>query len=1799
MPIALPKVLRRFVADIPLRWILTVPFVVPTIGAVVLVGYLSYRSGQKAVVELGHQLVTETNQRVTQELKSYLQTPLLINRLNVDAVHQGQLNLQDIPALESTLFHRLQQFDQVSAVLFANSQGMFRVVDQLPDLYLVAADPPRPDQLRVYRLDQQGKPEQLVTTLTGQDVRFDRPWYQRAVTTGKPGWNPISQYGSQELLTLDASQPVYDATTQQLLGVFAVHVRLDYLSNFLRHLDISRVGRVVIMDDNGALIATSTEDPPYKFAAGKGYQRQFKQLNINESQDDLIRSLGEHLRDVYSVQGKPANQLDTLDQPQKLEFKYNGEWQFVEITPFRDQYGLNWRIVTVLPQSHFLGTIQNNTQTTILLCLLTLSVAIALGLLAANQLTTRFVQLTQASRELAAGNLNQRLLTNQPIHELNRLAQSFNNMADQLQQSFDRIQLTLEESEAKFTTIFRSSPDLMAIASLSEARLLEVNDSLLKFFGYSRAEMLGCTTLELNLWQSLDEWEQFRTLLQQQGSVHNLEVQLSSKSGAVNTVLVSAEVRTLEGQECVVLVLRDISDRKATESILQQSEARYRAIVEDQTELIIRSLPDTTVVFVNDAYCRYFGVPRKDIIGKSYRPFIYADDRDRVIQKIHSMSYTNPTTVDENRVVVNGEIRWTQWVNRMLFDEQGDFTEYQAVGRDITELKRIEEALRKSETNLLQAQQIAHVGSWEFDVVTQQITWSKELFRIFGLDATQLEPSYTELMETIPAEDRSILVTAVDQAIADGTPYEVEHRICRPDGTIRHIVSKGQAVLDDWQQVFKLYGTALDITDRKTIEIALQQYERIVSATIDAISLVDRQYHYQIVNQTYLDWNDKSYSEVVGHSVIDLVGQEVFETTIQPYLDRCFAGETIQYSEWFEYSSLGRQFVSVTYSPYLEIDQTISGAVVNVRNITALKQAEMALQESEARFQEMAQTLNQVSYVVSLTTGQYLYISPSYERLWGYSCESLYQDPKSWLQRIYPEDLEYVLWGFNQLLSGNAVCLEYRIICANGEVRWIKSESLVVHDKDGNPLRMVGLADDITDRKRLEQSLRSQAEKERLLSTITQNIRQSLDLEQILATTVIEVQQTLKSDRALIFRLHPDGIGQVIQEAVVPEYSAIAQMYSQDKHFPEHCYDYYRQGIPRIVSDVATDDWVNCLGELMQEMKVKSKVVAPIVRTQANSVTNVWGLLIVHACSHHRQWQASEADFLQRICNQLAIAIDQANLYQQLQTELAEHKQTEAVLQEREAMLRAIGDNLPKGFIYQRIYDPGKGFYYSYISAGVERLLGLKPEAILADPNVTRSVGFAEDLAHADQIAQESLKHLTPVELQMRHRTAQGEIEWSSIRSVPRRLKDGRTVWDGVEVDITDLKRTEAALRASEELLRKAFDNAPIGISLVSKTGQFIKVNPCYCKLLGYTEAELLSLTFQDITHLADLEVDLEGFQRMMAGEIRSFQIEKRYLTKQGIAIPVLMNAALIEDQNGQPLYCVGQVQDIRDRLKVERMKDEFISIISHELRTPLTSIRGALGILGSGVFNDRPEKAQHMLQIATDNSDRLVRLVNEILSLERLQSGKVQLVMEQCQVADLMQQAIDSIQTIADQQNITLALTSLSATLWASHDAIIQTLTNLLSNAIKFSAPGSTVWLQAELRSGQQESGDRDQDFSHRDAMRAVEECSGETLSKQKSGYEENSLQSPHVLFSITDQGRGIPADKLEIIFEQFQQVDVSDSRKKGGTGLGLAICKNIVQQHGGKIWVESSLGTGSIFYFTLPLIEKDERNQDDSDRR
>ncbi|PSM50508.1 two-component system response regulator CreB [Chroococcidiopsis sp. CCALA 051] len=422
-----------------------------------------------------------------------------------------------------------------------------------------------------------------------------------------------------------------------------------------------------------------------------------------------------------------------------------------------------------------------------------------------------------------------------------------------------------------------------------------------------------------------------------------------------------------------------------------------------------------------------------------------------------------------------------------------------------------------------------------------------------------------------------------------------------------------------------------------------------------------------------------------------------------------------------------------------------------------------------------------------------------------------------------------------------------------------------------------------------------------------------------------------------------------------------------------------------------------------------------------------------------------------------------------------------------------------------------------------------------------------------------------------------------------------------LQSELNERQRTQAALQNSQALFAGIIAIADDAIISIDSNQRITLFNSGAERIFGYSAAEAIGqpldlLLPKRFAAAHRQHVDEFGQSPNLARRMG----ERREIygcRKDGTEFPAEASISKL-NLGGETVYTV-YLHDVSDRKQIERMKDEFISVVSHELRTPLTSIHGSLGMLASGLLQPDSPQGQRLLQIATDSTERLVRLINDILDIERIESGKVKMEKESCDVTELITEAVNVMQPLADKAGITLSVSSLPIQVWADPDRIVQTLTNLLSNAIKFSPSGSTVWLSVELGSREKRAGSRGKRAEGAGgAEGAILATSHQSLVTDNCQLlTSNQQPATHITFQVQDTGRGIPADKLDSIFERFQQVDSTDSRKHDGTGLGLAICRSIVQQHDGHIWVESVLGEGSTFYFTLPILQaKSSREADNS---
>ncbi|MBE9224852.1 PAS domain-containing protein [Phormidium sp. LEGE 05292] len=458
-------------------------------------------------------------------------------------------------------------------------------------------------------------------------------------------------------------------------------------------------------------------------------------------------------------------------------------------------------------------------------------------------------------------------------------------------------------------------------------------------------------------------------------------------------------------------------------------------------------------------------------------------------------------------------------------------------------------------------------------------------------------------------------------------------------------------------------------------------------------------------------------------------------------------------------------------------------------------------------------------------------------------------------------------------------------------------------------------------------------------------------------------------------------------------------------------------------------------------------------------------------------------------------------------------------------------------------------------SEEIYRIHGLDPNSPVPDMEKMNKYIHPDDLEIHQAMRDASIKG-EAYEYDLRIIRPDGEVRYVEARAKPGTFNERGELIGlfGTLLDVTERKRVEAQLRQSEANLARAQKIAHIGsweYDIASQTctwsEELYRIHQLDPSLPAPVGEEMDRLIHPD-----DLWINQQLKEASFLG--RPSCVDMRIVRQDGEVRHIEVRGEPVFNPQGQITSWVGTVMDITEQHKLERLKSEFVSVVSHELRTPLTSMQVALSLLDQQLVDPTSEDGQGMIHVAAEGVDRLVRLVNDILDLERLNSGKVGIEKQLCYPANLVQSAIDQMKDLANQYNIKFEVSVVPCTIRADPDRLIQVLTNLLSNAIRFSPEHSIIKIHVET--------------FHETSLHDL-------------------LPATFIKFMVMDRGRGIPSEQLESIFERFEQVDASDFRKKGGTGLGLAICRSIIQQHGGRIWAESSLGKGSSLYFTLPILE------------
>lgn len=443
---------------------------------------------------------------------------------------------------------------------------------------------------------------------------------------------------------------------------------------------------------------------------------------------------------------------------------------------------------------------------------------------------------------------------------------------------------------------------------------------------------------------------------------------------------------------------------------------------------------------------------------------------------------------------------------------------------------------------------------------------------------------------------------------------------------------------------------------------------------------------------------------------------------------------------------------------------------------------------------------------------------------------------------------------------------------------------------------------------------------------------------------------------------------------------------------------------------------------------------------------------------------------------------------------------------------------------------------FTQVSPSSKAILGFEPGEMLH-----RSASeflYVEDLKHTREHMRAIRRGRTSRTFDTRYTHRDGHLvplAWTGVWSEPERQ------YFFIGRDMTDQKRAEEALKQALSRHQAIFSSAMLGIITLNESGSIETMNPAAERIFAVTEAEVAR---RDIGRLIDLggpsDVSASAQLRRMVADNDAL---RELVGTRSDRTTFPLNFEITDMPVGERRMFVAFVRDITTRKRHERLKGEFVATVSHELRTPMTSIAGSLGLLAGGAAGALPDPAKRLLSIAHSNSQRLVRLINDILDIEKIESGKMVFALQPVELRALTEQAIEANKAFADSFGVTVQLEpeSAEAVVRVDPDRMTQVVINLLSNAAKFSPRGETVTVRIEGK--------------------------GTTAR-----------------LTVRDRGPGVPEDYRERIFDKFVQVDATDARQKGGTGLGLSIVKQIMMRLGGEVGLEPAPGGGTVFHVELP---------------
>lgn len=927
---------------------------------------------------------------------------------------------------------------------------------------------------------------------------------------------------------------------------------------------------------------------------------------------------------------------------------------------------------------------------------------------------------------------------------------------------------------------------------------------------------------------------------------------------------------------------------------LHQSDRRFRAIFNNTFQFIGLLTPAGILLEVNQTALNFAGLKLEDVIN---RPFwethwwtISPQTQAELKQAIARAAQGEFIRYEVDVLGANNRVATIDFSLRPLLDETDQVILLIPEGRDITELKQAEEKLQQSEALLATTQQIAHIGSWEFNLVTKKRCWSMETFRIFGLNPIESEPTQAEFLQMLHPEDRTQFQTNFEQAIAQETPFSIEFRIVRPDGSVRYLEGKAEIAYNAQGQAVKVLGAILDITERKQNELEIirsrELLEAVYNESADALFLVN------VETLLTIDCNDRAVKLFAASNkaeLINIAGNTLQKQQFTPDELDSITAEINQQGFWsleIEYiTKQGKSFWGNIAAKQI----TVAGNVMNLVRVTDItvrkrveegrKRAEIALRESEERLQLALEASGDGLWDWNILTKE-VYYSPRYLEMLGYTFDELPQDFSTWERLVHPEDLPWVEKILADHLKDSSVPykFDYRLQSKSGEYKWIANYGkVVIRDVQGKPLRMTGTHRDISEQ---QAALREHKQAEAALAKSEEQLRLTLEFNHIgLWDWNVQTNEVTWNDN------HYRLLG------LEPEISAASYQLWRDRVHPEDV-----DRIEQAVSN-ALAQHINFQGEY--------RVIFPDGR--------------VHWLTGKGRGVYNEAGDPVRM---LGVIID-----------ISEQKQAEAALQESEARFQAFMNNSP---VLAWITDTDGRVLY--LNQTYLRTFKLLPEQV---------IGQSISDLYPDEIARQHFDHIRTVietnqvieaiEVAPRPNGSLGEF---LVYKFPILGLSAQKLVGRVAIDITERKILERELAHKQKLLDTFINNAPVGITILDGELRYSLVNEALAEINGIPAAEHIGKTTWEIVPDIARKQDQVFRQVLTTGEpILDLEVSGETPKLPGVIRTWLASYFPIQSEADEPISMGIVVVEISDRKRAEQML-ELQAVITRNMAEGICLVR-------------------------------------------------------------------------------------------------------------------------------------------------------------------------------------------------------------------------------------------------------------------